>query len=109
MALISLFWILFELSRPLREAQNSPIISSFLGGGFCSAGAWAVAYPLDSIKSRAQGHLGPAPVSHAGKGMWIGAYKGFGFGMARTVLANGCAMIVYDAIRASLTTRGAES
>ena len=68
------------------------VTSKFTGAG-CSVVAWAIIFPLDVLKSRAQGGI---PISAGGM------YRGFGFNCLRVILANGCAMVVYDAIWSKL-------
>jgi len=101
--LIGIFWVLFEASKePLQQALSSPLAVSFVAGGGCSLAAWAVAFPLDVCKSRSQAL--PREGGFAAVG-WssTGLYRGVGFGLARTFVANGCAMIIYDIVYASLS------
>ena len=51
---------LFEKSRGWRDTLP-PILGNFAGGGLCSVGAWALIFPLDTVKSTIQ----VPPAQHA--------------------------------------------
>ena len=111
-SLIGLFWVTLEASKEsLAAALPGPVAVSFVGGGGCSVVAWAVAYPLDVLKSRAQAASEPAsggsceagdPKARTAGWGFRGLYRGLGFGLARTFVANGAAMVIYDAVRDAL-------
>eukprot|EP00450_Noctiluca_scintillans_P009078 CAMPEP_0194493234 /NCGR_PEP_ID=MMETSP0253-20130528/11517_1 /TAXON_ID=2966 /ORGANISM="Noctiluca scintillans" /LENGTH=150 /DNA_ID=CAMNT_0039334193 /DNA_START=203 /DNA_END=651 /DNA_ORIENTATION=- len=85
---IGTFWCVFEASREMRAALP-PVVSDFAAGGLCSVFAWAVIFPVDTIKSRIQGG-GPeasgmckqasAILTRSGP---LGFYAGFGPGLLR--------------------------
>lgn len=104
MLVIGLFWAILEASRSTRERlTSSRAASSFLAGAGCSAVAWAVAFPLDVCKSRAQS--GKYSKSDLGvlkavlEQGYTGAYSGLAMGLGRVIIANGCAMVAYDFVR----------
>ena len=68
-SVISLFWVFVELSKDTREAMTSNrTIQSFLAGGGCSVAAWAVVFPLDTLKARIQASSDASAKGTSGKG-----------------------------------------
>jgi hypothetical protein len=126
-AVIGTFWAVLVASQPLRDSVSPhPAVNSFLAGGGCSVVAWALVFPLDVIKSRVQSG-GAYRLEGTGVGTKVrysqetlstfrcaseimreqgpkGFYAGFQAGIARTVVANGVAMVIYDLVQKALTT-----
>jgi solute carrier family 25 carnitine/acylcarnitine transporter 20/29 len=125
-AVIGTFWAVLVASQPLRDAVSShPAVNSFLAGGGCSVVAWALVFPLDVLKSRVQsgeayrldGTGSTAGVRYTKESLSVfkcaseimreqgfkGFYAGFYAGIARTIVANGVAMVIYDYVRKSLS------
>lgn len=106
--IIGFYWVLFEASRPARSALP-PVLDSFVAGGLCSVGAWALVFPLDTAKLRIQAGKG---LPGGGVGAELGAiyrtsgvrglYRGIGSGLARAFLANGLGMVAYGLVQARL-------
>ena len=68
-SVISLFWVFVELSKDTREAMTSNrTIQSFLAGGGCSVAAWAVVFPLDTLKARIQASSDASTKGTSGEG-----------------------------------------
>lgn len=122
-SVIAIFFTLFQATADARRRYcTRPWLASFVGGAGCSTAAWLVVFPLDVIKSRCQGggaHAQPGTAlaqSHvraadAARAIVAehgvrGLYKGLGAGLARSVVANGGAMVVYDATRTWLGAAG---
>lgn len=99
-AVIGTFWVIFVASLEIR-ATLPPMAADFFAGGVCSVGAWALIFPLDTVKSQIQGNSGTTSkfaeqllVSYRNVGI-CGLYSGMGAGLTRVFLANGCGMIAY--------------
>lgn len=122
-SVISLFWVLFNLSTETRKkvvelyctpnSISSMAFAAFLGGAGCSAISWCVIYPLDVVKSRAQGGGAHSRTSSNSNLLylarniidtqgWRGLYRGLSAGIVRSIVANGGAMVVYDFVSQSL-------
>ncbi|KAL7551340.1 hypothetical protein ACHAWF_014532 [Thalassiosira exigua] len=105
---IGLYWVLFEATKPAREAFLPPVAGSFAAGGGCSVLAWAAIYPLDTAKSCIQaGNSTQAGVAQQLARIYRisgirGWYAGLGPGLLRAFLANGGGMVMYDLVQAKL-------
>jgi len=104
---IGTYWALFEATRAWRAALP-PLLSDFAAGGLCSVAAWALFYPLDTIKSLIQAdgmrHLGMVEalrliLRRSGVG---GLYSGLRPGLLRAFLANGGGMAAYGLVQSCL-------
>mgnify|MGYP006149485949 CR=1 FL=1 len=114
---VALFWTFYVGSADTRHllCGGIPALASFVGGAGCSTAAWLVVFPLDVVKSRVQGDgahleraqrgghrnlaaLAAARDVYAASGVG-GFYRGLRAGLARSVVANGGAMVAYDAVR----------
>ena len=113
MGLVACFWVFYNQAN--RSIPSSyPIAKTFFIGAGASVMAWLVMYPLDVIKSLAQGgdtHLLMQATSTPDKRSqvdlrsavahiwnskgWRGFYAGLGAGLARSALANGAGMLAY--------------
>lgn len=113
-AVVGLFWVLFEASRPAREARMPPVLANFAAGGGCSVLAWAAVFPLDTAKSRIQAAATDAQAAgvvaqlarilrEQGVRGW---YAGMGAGLLRAFLANGGGMAAYALIQRALSDGG---
>jgi hypothetical protein len=104
-----LYWVIFEASKPAR-AGLPPVLNNFVAGGLCSVGAWAMIYPLDTVKQRIQSGLaGPGAASVSRELAVIyrqsgvrGLYRGIGSGLTRVLLANGLGMVAYGLVNERL-------
>ncbi|KAG8458070.1 hypothetical protein KFE25_012730 [Diacronema lutheri] len=111
--LLGLYWVLFEATRPAR-AGLPPVVDSFVAGGMCSVGAWALVYPLDTAKLRIQAGKSVHPGGGVGAELAAvyrasgvrGLYRGLGSGLARVLLANGLGMVAYAQVQSALGARG---
>lgn len=86
-----------DLLPPLIPGGLSP----FWTGAMCSNLAWLTIWPLDVIKSQRQsglypGHSSLTLLSEAARGGLL--FRGLVPGLARSTLANGCAMVAYKKI-----------
>ena len=91
------FAIYMDLSKQIVEGGLSP----FWTGAICANAAWMTVWPFDVVKSRLQsGNYAGASIGT----LLSGAYKdgsmfrGLVPGLARSTIANGCAMVVYKEV-----------
>eukprot|EP00746_Dinoflagellata_sp_MGD_P048534 gnl/MRDRNA2_/MRDRNA2_22030_c0_seq2.p1 gnl/MRDRNA2_/MRDRNA2_22030_c0~~gnl/MRDRNA2_/MRDRNA2_22030_c0_seq2.p1 ORF type:complete len:258 (-),score=37.19 gnl/MRDRNA2_/MRDRNA2_22030_c0_seq2:51-824(-) len=105
-AVIGTYWVIFNACRPIRMALP-PMMADFFAGGVCSVGAWALVFPLDTVKSQIQGDSGTAKsvakqfflnYQRAGVSSF---YNGLGAGLSKVLLANGFGMIAYGIVKNS--------
>ncbi len=97
------FTAAYAIPLGLSDATTASM-RSFLSGAGCSVAAWMVVYPLDIIKSRAQVHTHNSASPRLSvlyrelyqSGGLRGFYTGLPAGLARSVMANGMGMVVYD-------------
>ena len=115
-----------SLSTLRASLTSNEGLQSFLAGGLCSVGAWAIVFPLDTIKAQIQASPLSSPVSPVCKGAgkslknlggakaessrgivaqiqrvyaadgFIGFYRGLGAGLARPLVANGVGFMAFD-------------
>jgi len=100
--LFAFFVINIDLSKRYIQGGLSP----FWTGALCSSAAWFAIWPLDVIKSRKQSGLyeGVPYYQHAIAIVREGTiFRGVVPGLIRSMLANGCSMIVYEQVRKALT------
>lgn len=86
----------------------TPGLGPFLQGSLSATAAWAAAWPLELLRTTAQAGLYPglragararALLRDRGGGL-AGLYRGIGPGLARSVVANGCATLAYTTCQA---------
>lgn len=103
--LVTFFTLIDYSTRYFPVAVATPIVGPFIKGGLCTTIGWAVAWPAEVVKSRVQGDT----TGELGKKSTIqlirdvarqegirGLYRGFGPGAARSFVANGASMVVYQ-------------
>lgn len=103
--LLTFFTLIDYTTRYFPVAVATPIIGPFIKGGLCTTIGWAVAWPAEVVKSRVQGDT----TGTLGKKSTVtlirdiarqegmrGLYRGFGPGAARSFVANGASMVVYQ-------------
>jgi len=105
MMLTTFFILCDQAERAAPELMSRPLLGGFLKGGVCATVAWGVAWPVEVVKSKVQGvggsqYQGQSLVSilqmtARNEGL-RGLYKGFLPGAARSCLANGVGMAVYQ-------------
>ena len=93
--LFAVFAFNIDMSKQLTNGEG---FSPFWTGAICANGAWLAVWPLDVIKSRTQSgmHEGKSFAQHFVEAAKTGSmYRGLLPGLARSTVANGCAMVVY--------------
>jgi solute carrier family 25 carnitine/acylcarnitine transporter 20/29 len=95
--LFSSFVVYVDISKQLVPGGLGP----FLTGAICSNLAWFTIWPIDVVKSQIQS--GNFENKSFGQLLWgnirSGAlFRGLAPGLARSFMANGCAMVVYNKI-----------
>jgi hypothetical protein len=95
--LFSSFVIYIDISKQLVTGGLSP----FLTGAICSNLAWLTIWPLDVVKSQVQsGNFEGKSISRllVDNMRNHSIYRGLLPGLARSFLANGCSMVVYEKV-----------
>ena len=100
------FFVLCDYTeRYIPELASRPLLGGFFKGGVCATAAWFVAWPFELVKSRVQGaegaqyrgqstlHIVRSIAQNEGV---INLYRGFVPGAARSFVANGVGMAVYQ-------------
>lgn len=100
--LMCTFFILVDSGvRHLPNLINAPYVGPFLKGGLCSTISWWLIWPFETLKSQVQGNTpGPKGIFSrlafvAQTGGLAGLFRGIVPGSTRSLLANGCSMIVF--------------
>lgn len=103
--LTSFFVLCDQSQRAAPELMSRPLLGGFIKGGACATVAWAVAWPVEVVKSKVQG---VEAARYQGQSMLTilretarsegvrGLYKGFLPGAIRSCLANGVGMAAYQ-------------
>ena len=101
-ALSSFFICMDAAERHQPALFQLPGIGPFLKGSVCASVGWVLAWPLEVLKSQAQSGLFPAESALKRlqrllreRGL-LGLYRGFGPGMARSLLGNGAAVTAFE-------------
>jgi len=113
MGLMTTFFVLVDaLERNAPQLVAVPVAGPFLKGGVCATMGWVVVWPFEVLKSQIQakspgvpdgaGALERARHVLATRGGVLGLYRGIGPGCLRSMLANGCSMVVFSACQAAL-------
>jgi solute carrier family 25 carnitine/acylcarnitine transporter 20/29 len=112
----SFFVMVDTLERRHPELFAIPVLGPFMKGGVCATAAWVLVWPFEVLKNQIQaGTPGVAKdasvldrARHAvkEKGGISGLYRGIGPGLARSLIANGSSMVVFNACQQALRERG---
>jgi len=103
--MLTSFFVMCDYSeRAAPEVMSRPVLGGFLKGGICATIAWAIAWPIEVVKSKVQGteaqFKGQSMLSiiqHIVKADGMkGLYRGFLPGAMRSFVANGAGMAVYQ-------------
>ena len=106
--LVSFFAICDYAERAAPGIASQPLLGGFLKGGVGATAAWAIAWPLEVVKSKVQGAEATAAAAFRHRGtlavlrqIWLaegaaGLYRGFVPGAMRSFVANGAGMAVYQ-------------
>ena len=108
-ALGGFFALVDHMDRHHPAAFAAPVVGSFLKGGVCATATWALAWPLEVVKSQVQSGLHPggggagarlrAIVRERGA---VGLLRGAGPGLLRSLVGNGAALTAYDVCKAAI-------
>ena len=95
-----------HLERHHHELVATPLLGPFLKGGVCATLGWVVVWPMENLKTQLQARASGVPADAsvfararhvvAQRGGVLGLYRGIGPGLARSLLANGMSMVVFD-------------
>jgi solute carrier family 25 carnitine/acylcarnitine transporter 20/29 len=80
-------------------------LGDFMTGGLCATMAWLTIWPFDVVKTRRQsGEYKNQSIMQLLSGVYKDGYlfRGLGPGLARSVVANGCSMVVYKKVEFEL-------
>lgn len=105
--MLTSFFVLCDYSvKAAPDLFAQPVLGGFLKGGVCATTAWAIAWPLEVVKSRVQSAPGSGIKTSSGTLASLscivrdsgvkGLYRGFLPGALRSFVANGAGMAVYQ-------------
>ena len=80
-------------------------LSPFAKGAICANLAWLTLWPMDVVKTQRQsGNFGEGAVSLLKRNLASGQlFRGVVPGLARSTIANGCSMVVYEYVHTNLS------
>ena len=100
------FFVLCDYTeRFAPELASKPLVGGFFKGGICATASWLVAWPFEVVKSKVQGAEGSIYRNQSTlqimRGIVAsdgarGLYRGFVPGAARSFVANGVGMAMYQ-------------
>ena len=103
--LMGSFFIFVDYSvRKIPDVINAPFWGPFFKGGVCATVAWWLVWPMENLKSQVQAStpVAGAETSWQARARQVlrergvrGLYRGIGPGSARSLLANGCSMMIF--------------
>jgi solute carrier family 25 (mitochondrial carnitine/acylcarnitine transporter), member 20/29 len=102
----SFFMMVDSLERHAPQLISIPVIGPFIKGGGCATMGWLIVWPFENLKNQIQAGAGSdlppgtstmQRVRHIlkNRGGFFGLYRGVGPGLLRSLMANGCSMIVF--------------
>ena len=102
--LTSFFVLCDKAEKIMPERLSHPIMGGLIKGGFCATAAWAIAWPLEVAKSKVQcaqstcrGMSTAAILGDIAQAEGVsGLYRGFLPGAARSFVANGVGMAMFQ-------------
>eukprot|EP00744_Colponema_vietnamica_P017678 GILI01024873.1.p1 GENE.GILI01024873.1~~GILI01024873.1.p1 ORF type:complete len:330 (-),score=33.04 GILI01024873.1:39-1028(-) len=105
--LMGTFFILVDYSsRKLPDLLSTPIIGPFFKGGVCATAAWWVIWPFEFMKSQVQAAASSPTATQLTVAQrmqvvlkqhgFLGLYRGILPGSLRSLIGNGCSMIVFS-------------
>lgn len=101
------FMMVDYLEREHQDWIGIPIIGPFLKGGVCATLSWVLVWPFENLKNQVQAGTVGNVKEGAGlgervrdilknRGGVLGLYRGIGPGLARSLVANGSSMVVFN-------------
>jgi solute carrier family 25 carnitine/acylcarnitine transporter 20/29 len=103
------FLMVDHLERHHHDLMTMPGIGPFIKGGVCATLAWITVWPFEVLKSQIQAGTPGVPESAGwverarwvvqNRGGFMGLYRGIGPGIARSLIANGSSMVVFDFVK----------